>query len=67
MESNCDSCMHSHTGMTRIIVDNRVADEYLDWDCDMLDKMSDEDVELANANQCKYYEYTDEPDIQEVY
>lgn len=40
----CDDCLHGQYG------------EFNDWKCAMMDGMSVEELQLANLNQCVFYD-----------
>lgn len=53
MSKTCDNCAHSAYYTVR--VGDRMSDTVEDWDCDMLDRMTDEDTEMSNIGRCPYW------------
>ena len=59
----CDDCIHNRTGSQRIIVDNKTADEWEEWGCEVEGKLTSELMEnIDKAKECPYYEHDSDLD-----
>lgn len=54
MIKNCDNCGNS-CYYTVHVGDCAYGNDIEDWDCKVMDQMTDKDVELANDNKCPYW------------
>lgn len=55
----CDTCKHNRTTTEDIIVDNRIADQYVECGCAKKDEI--DELVLA-GHDCPLYEYDDDRD-----
>jgi hypothetical protein len=46
MTTDCHQCRHYQGGLSRVVVDNRTADEWEEWDCDISDQMTDDELAM---------------------
>lgn len=54
-KKDCNSCAHSVVYRVRI-GDTAYGNYADDWDCEVMDKLTDDDVEQCNNGNCPYYE-----------
>jgi len=62
MGTDCSRCRHDRSGVTRVVVDNRTADEYEEWACAVEDAMTEEDLRRMQEGECPFYEYDERLD-----
>lgn len=64
MPRDCSTCDHSRYSFVKV-GDADYGNDMEDWDCDMMDRMTDEDVKASNEGHCPFWTKFDDSEMTE--
>ena len=61
----CDECRHNRSDFASVVVDGRIADQWLEFACVKEDEVTEETDLLIEQNRCPFFERCTQEELDE--